>query len=97
MKWCDHCQRRLTEKDLLERESQCMEAERAALDLEGVRFRYYSCPHCGHDNLFLEIVQLPGETGQDRLCRKEALAVAAQEVKVVKSTIRVIEQVCLQG
>jgi len=97
MRWCNHCQCKLTEHDLLERECQNMEAERASLDLKGVQFRYYSCPHCGHDNLFLEVVQLPGETFRDRLTRKQALTVAAQDLKVVKSTIRVVEQACLQG
>jgi hypothetical protein len=67
-----------------------METARVALGVEGVRFRYYSCPRCGHDHVFVEILALPGETPHDLRSRQEVLARAAQEVRALDTTIIVV-------
>jgi hypothetical protein len=92
MRVCISCQRRLGEDDFLADTSRRMEADRISLGLEGVSFRFYSCPHCGHDHVFLEAVRLPGETRWDFQNRIEALTRAAQEIEVAETTILVVEQ-----
>jgi hypothetical protein len=92
MRVCVNCLHRLGNKDLLDEESGQMEAARASLGLEGVCFRYYTCPHCGHDHVFLETFALPGETQEDLVDRREALARAVEEVRAVQTTMLVVEQ-----
>jgi hypothetical protein len=92
MRECVSCQRRLGALDLLDRECARMEAARVSLGLEGVCFRYYSCPRCGHDLVFLEVVPLPGETGPDFRGRKDALTRAVGEVRALHTTVLVVEQ-----
>ena len=43
---CTQCHRPFTPKDLAKEESKGMEAERKARGLEGLLFRYYTCPAC---------------------------------------------------
>jgi hypothetical protein len=92
MKVCICCMHRLGPDDVLETESRNMEAARTSIGLEGVRFRYYSCGRCGHDHVFLEVAPLPSETPPDREQRTAALARAAREVRVVRTTVLVVEQ-----
>jgi hypothetical protein len=68
-----------------------MEAARVSVGLEGVWFRYYTCPRCGHDHVFLEVAPLPGETGCEIDNRRAALARAAREVRVLETTVLVVE------
>jgi hypothetical protein len=91
MRECVSCQRRLGEQDLLVRECLNMEEARVSSGLEGVRFRYYSCPRCGEDHVFLEVVPLPGETGQDVRGRKAALTRATGEVRAFRTRVLVVE------
>lgn len=97
MRECVSCRRRLGEQDLLVRECLGMEEARVSSGLEGVRFRYYTCPRCGEDHVFLEVVPLPGETGQDVRRRKTALARAAQEVRAFRTRVLVVEPGTGQG
>jgi hypothetical protein len=46
------------------------------LRLEGLRFRYYSCPRCGYDDVFLDLIPLPGETMEECERRRRELAEA---------------------
>jgi hypothetical protein len=92
MKVCVSCRHRLGEGDLLDAPSRRMEAARATLGLRGVCFRYYCCPRCGHDHVFLEVAPLPGETPQDFRGRAEALTSAAREVGAVRTAVLVVEQ-----
>jgi hypothetical protein len=91
MKVCSHCQRRLTDDDLLQTESRSMEAARIAAGLEGLCFRYYTCPRCGFDHVFLEIVPLPEETPQDLHARKQEMAHAVQEVSALRTAVMIEE------
>jgi hypothetical protein len=92
MKVCVNCQRRLGPEHLLSEESQKMESARIAVGLQGVYFRYYSCPRCGHDHIFLETEQMPGENEEDFRARMAALAGAVQEVDSERTTVLVVEQ-----
>ncbi len=92
MRVCVNCLHRLGNQDLLDEESERMEAARADLGLEGVCFRYYSCPHCGHDHVFLETFALPGESQKDLQGRQEALARAVREVRAAQTTMLIVEQ-----
>jgi hypothetical protein len=92
MRVCVCCQRRLGQEDLLDRESKRMEQARVSMGLEGVRFRYYTCPRCGHDHVFLEIVPLPGETSEELHCRKKELATDVEDVRAFRTTVLVVEQ-----
>src|ERR1700730_4829450 len=50
---CTHCHRPFEPQDLAREESKGMEAERKALGLRGVLFRYYVCPECGYADIFV--------------------------------------------
>lgn len=93
MRVCNHCMQSLAPRDLLDSESHCMEAARASQGLEGVSFWYYTCPWCGHDNLYIEITQLPGETRRQLEKRKTTLAATCQEVKAERTSVLIVEQV----
>ena len=59
---CAHCHRPFEPQDLAREESKGMEAERKALGLRGVLFRYYVCPECGYSDIFVDVRPLPGES-----------------------------------
>jgi hypothetical protein len=61
---CTHCQKDFTPGELAREESKGMEAERKAMGLEGVLFRYYSCSSCGHACIFVDIRGLEGESAE---------------------------------
>jgi hypothetical protein len=87
---CTNCQRSFTAKDLARELTKGMEAERKALGLEGVLFRYYDCPACGHADIFVDVARLPDECEEDYVRRRRALEEAirglhAQQVEVVLS------------
>jgi hypothetical protein len=65
-----------------------MEAERRARGLDGIRFRYYVCSDCGYDDVFLDVVHLPGESDEEFARRKEELekavrALPAEQTEVI--------------
>jgi DNA-directed RNA polymerase subunit RPC12/RpoP len=85
---CAYCERPFEPKDLAKEESKGMEADRKRLGLEGVLFRYYSCPACGHGAIFVDVRPLEGELPEDfRERRRQLEAVVtelhAERVKVV--------------
>jgi hypothetical protein len=59
---CTRCRKVYTPREFARAETKGMEAERRALGLQGVLFRYYGCSACGHADIFVEILRLPGET-----------------------------------
>jgi hypothetical protein len=88
MRECEHCRRPFTPADFVKEESKNMEADRKALGLEGARFLYYSCPGCGRDAIFLDILRRDGETEEEFQRRRDELEAAvgqvqAEHVKVV--------------
>jgi len=87
---CTKCQRPFTAKDLAREVTKGMEAERKALGLEGVLFRYYDCPACGHADIFVDVGRRPDEPEDDFFRRRRALEEAlrglhARQVEVVLS------------
>ena len=57
-----------------------MAADRKALGLEGVLFRYYTCPACGQADIFVDLGLLPGERQEDVL-RRRALEEAVRGLR----------------
>jgi hypothetical protein len=65
-----------------------MEADRKALGLQGVLFRYYACPACRQADIFLDVSPLAGETPEDFQRRRQELETVvrglhAQDIDVV--------------
>ena len=56
-----------------------MEAQRRALGLDGVRFLYYSCQHCGHADIFVDVHPVDGESIDDFFARREELEAAIKQ------------------
>jgi hypothetical protein len=77
---CAFCERPFEAKDLAKETSKGMEAERKRLGLEGVLFRYYTCPVCGHDAIFVDVRPLPGEPEEDFRERRRQLEAVVTEL-----------------
>jgi len=78
MRKCSHCHKEFTPQELARAESRGMEAERKALGLEGVLFRYYTCSACGRDDIFIDIHPLAGEPDEDFRLRRSELEATVQ-------------------
>lgn len=89
---CRHCHRSFSAQDLVKEESKNMEADRKRLGLEGVRFLYYTCPECGHDDIFLDIHHLEGETPEEFRQRREALEEAVRQTDAEKVAVTITER-----
>jgi hypothetical protein len=70
---CRHCGRPFAAQDFVKEESKNMEKDRKRLGLEGVRFLYYACPACKHDDIFLDMRHLDEETAEQFQQRRDAL------------------------
>jgi hypothetical protein len=77
---CTNCDRAFTAKDLAREVSKGMEAERKALGLEGVLFRYYLCPACGHADIFADVATVAGERPENFSRRQRELEAALKEL-----------------
>jgi hypothetical protein len=77
---CSHCHKDFTTQELAREESKGMEAERKALGLEGVLFRYYTCSACGGADIFVDIHPLAGETDRAFRRRRDELEAAVRQV-----------------
>ncbi len=77
---CAHCRRPLTRADLVREESKGMEADRARLGLEGVRFLYYRCPGCGFADIFVDVLPLKGEPEEAFRRRQAELEQAVRQL-----------------
>jgi hypothetical protein len=73
LRQCTQCQRPYTSHDLAKEESKGMEAERKAQGLEGMLFRYYTCPACNRADIFVDLSPVQGETAEDFQRRRAAL------------------------
>jgi hypothetical protein len=78
-RFCTACQREFTPADFVKEQSRGMEAERRELGLEGVRFLYYTCGQCGHDDIFVDLLQREGESSKDFETRRAALEAAIKQ------------------
>ena len=70
---CSHCLKDFTPNGLAREETRGMEAERKAMGLEGVLFRYYVCSSCGADSILVEIKPLEGESAEAFKRRRDDL------------------------
>jgi hypothetical protein len=87
-RFCTACQRKFTPEDFVKEQSRGMETERRELGMEGVRFLYYACRQCGHNEIFVDLLPCEGESAKDFETRKAALEAvvkrcATPEVDVV--------------
>ncbi len=78
---CTNCDRPFTRADLARDISRGMEAERKALGLGGVLFRYYECPACGQSDIFVDLMPLPGEQPNDFQKRQQQLEAIIRELR----------------
>jgi hypothetical protein len=70
---CSKCHKEFTPQELAREETKGMEAERKALGLQGVLFRFYTCSACGTADIFVEILPLEGESDEAFRRRREEL------------------------
>ena len=70
---CTRCRRPFGPADLSRADSKNMEHDRKAAGLTGVRFLYYRCPGCGADDIFVDILPLPGESEDEYRGRQAAM------------------------
>lgn len=80
MRKCSQCHKDFTPQELSRKESRGMEAQRKAVGLEGVLFRYYACSACGNGDIFLDIRPVAGETDEDFRRRRDELEATIREV-----------------
>jgi hypothetical protein len=81
MRNCSQCGKAFTPQELSREDSKGLEAERKALGLEGVLFRYYTCAACGQADIFVDICPLAGEFEEDFHRRREELEATLQQLQ----------------
>jgi hypothetical protein len=89
---CTHCHRPFTPHDLAREESKGMEAERKALGLQGVLFRYYNCPECRNADIFVDVRPLNEETPEDFHRRRADLEAAVKQLDADQVAVVVTEK-----
>jgi hypothetical protein len=78
---CSQCGKEFTPQELSRADSKGLEAERKALGLEGVLFRYYQCSACAQADIFVDVRPLEGETDQSFHRRREELEATLQQLE----------------
>lgn len=78
---CSHCGKTFTPQELSREDSKGLEAERKALGLEGVLFRYYHCSACTQADIFVDVLPLEGEHEADFRHRREELEATIQQLQ----------------
>ncbi|HEV3257330.1 MAG TPA: hypothetical protein VG013_10655 [Gemmataceae bacterium] len=89
---CTHCHRPFTPQDLAREESKGMEAERKTLGLQGVLFRYYSCPQCRSADIFVDVRALEGESPEAFHRRRDDLEAAVKQLHADQVAVVVTEK-----
>ena len=79
MRTCLSCLAAFTPSDLSKEVSKGIEAERKSQGVHGVLFRCYVCARCGHENLFVDLHSLEGESAEDFKRRRDALEATIRE------------------
>ncbi len=92
IRFCAHCGRQFSREDFVKEESQGMEADRRRWGLEGVRFLYYRCPACRFDDIFVDLLELPGEGAEEFRQRRDALEEAARRINAEQVEIVLVER-----
>jgi hypothetical protein len=81
MRLCSHCGKGFTPQELSREDSKGLEAERKAMGLEGVLFRYYTCSACDQADIFVDVLPLEGEFEEDFRQRREELEATIQQLE----------------
>ena len=81
MRRCTHCGKEFTPQELSREDSKGLEADRKALGLEGVLFRYYRCSACGQADIFVDILPLDGELEEDFHRRRDELGATVRQLQ----------------
>jgi len=93
MRECTNCHRPFTPPDLARQESKGMEAERKALGLQGVLFRYYTCSACGQDDIFVDVAPLAGENAEAFHLRRDDLERTVRQLHTDQVAVVVTERI----
>jgi hypothetical protein len=89
---CSHCQKDFTPQELSREESRGLEAERKALNLEGVLFRYYTCSGCGYADIFVDVHPLDGESEETFHRRRDELETTIRQLHGEKVEVVLVER-----
>lgn len=87
---CAECRCVLSDAHLLHQENKKMEAARRAYGLDGLHFHYFNCPRCGHDNVFLALTPIPGETREDLKARRALLESTVRSLGSHRTSVMVV-------
>lgn len=89
---CTNCRKPFTPPEFSREESRGMEAERKALGLQGVLFRYYRCAACGRADIFIDILPLPGEAEEEFRRRRAELEQVVRELHADQVDLVLVEK-----
>jgi hypothetical protein len=92
MRKCSRCQKDFTPQELSREESKGLEAERKALGLEVVLFRYYTCSGCGNADIFVDILPREGESDESFRLRKDELEATVKQLQGEGVEVVVVER-----
>jgi hypothetical protein len=92
MRDCLNCHRPFTPADLSRDVSKGIEADRKAQGVQGVLFRCYTCAHCGHENLFVDLYPLQGETPEEFNRRRDELEKTIRQSAQPEVDVALIEK-----
>jgi hypothetical protein len=87
---CSRCQKEFTPQELAREESKGMEAERKALGLEGVLFRYYVCSACNTADIFVDVLPLAGESDEAYRKRRNELEATVRGLQSKAEGVEVV-------
>jgi len=73
-------QRSFTAKDLAREESRGMGGGGKSLGLGCVLFPYYTCPQCGHADIFVDVHPVEGETAEAFRKRRDELEATVRQM-----------------
>jgi hypothetical protein len=89
---CSHCHKDFCPPDLSREDSKGMEAERKALGLEGVLFRYYTCTGCGYADIFVDIHPIAGEPDDAFRRRRDELEATFRQLHGERVEVVLVER-----
>jgi hypothetical protein len=89
---CSHCDKEFTPQEFARAESRGMEAERKALGLEGVQFRYYTCSACGRADIFIDLHPLAGEPEEAFHRRRRELEETVRQLRGESVEVVLVER-----
>ena len=92
MRECLNCHNPFSPADLSRDVSKGIEAERKAQGVQGVLFRCYTCSRCDHENLFVDLHTLEGETPEELKSRRDELEATIRQSAQSEVDVALIEK-----